>query len=343
MSTSGRTLVAPPPSGDATGVTDYGLLQGLINTGGAVILGGGDYKVSQPLLPKGGTKLVGQGRYGIGDYTPVASNYTRLMPGTSFPTGAGDGVIMGSSSVTSGVEDVILQDLCVDVADTGTSIHALVLPDNSGAKDCRWVVDRCCFRQATGFNLYVGANWRAFHARDTIFDTNNVGYNVEIAGSDFRLVRCQIGNGKTSNIHVRNSIGTIRDCDIYGAANHGVVFDNATGGNFLTGGSVDHNGQHGVYIVNGVGSLSILGVVFHTNSETTNNAANHINNLNATAGLVNALGCLFNPVDSPVVNKATWCISDAVAGGTNDGGGATAGTGSNVFVAGSTVSGYKSQ
>lgn len=343
MSTSGRTLVAPPPSGDATGVTDYNLLQGMIDVGGVMILGGGDYKISQPLLPKGATHLKGQGRFGSGDVPPPTTNYTRILPGTSFPQASSDGLMMGSSSVTSGVENVVLEDLCLDGNLFGTSVYGLVLPNNSGNQDALWVLERVCIRKAAFTNLFVGSNWRALHAHNCEFYDNGTDQNILVDGSDTRFDHCTIGGGAKSNLYLNNSILSVTACDIYGAANQGVFIKSTDGGVQITDGSLDRNSQDGILIQAGASGVSIKGVAFHSNGAAANNTYGHINNQETTTGLVSAIGCLFLANDAGYANKCSYAIINAVANGINDGGGVTAGSGSNVFVTGSTVSGYKSQ
>lgn len=264
------------------GVTDdTAAIQAAINAAGAPVYFPPGVYLSGRLDMRVGTVLVGAQQSNYAYPTPSAqSSVLKLKDATN------DHLIHGSV----GVANVQIHNLGFDGNKANNTSGDLIhIDDDTGGHDTAWHIVDCYLDNAAGEGIYIGTSRQAVKVNRT-WIMQSAGSGVNIQGSDTGLDTVLIGLSGTNGVTIGAGAWVIRltDCDIWSSTLAGI--DSSAGASMVTihGCGIDRHKRQGLIV--GGGSVSVLGCLFHSNSQETNNTYAHIL---ISGGAVAVVGTIF--------------------------------------------------
>ncbi|MEU9405629.1 glycosyl hydrolase family 28-related protein [Streptomyces sp. NPDC048281] len=308
---------AAPYGAVGDGVTDdTAAIQAAINAGGVTYFPPGVYLVST-LEAKLGMVLVGAMRSAYAYPVPATQSSTlKLKSGTN-------GHLIHAAT---GINNVQIRDLAFDGNKASNTSGDIIHLDDATAQDTSWHLSDCYLDNSPHDGLFVGSGRQAVKAsRCWIMRSANNG--VSLNGADGGLQSVLIGLSGANGVYIGAWVQHLTDCDIWSSTANGVLCDNVNMVSLVNCG-IDRHQQAGL-VVQGGGSASAVGCLFHSNSQSANNSYPHIS---ITAGTVSVIACQFG-YDS-LANNPSW--------GIQAGSGTTVLEYGNRIATGSVVQGYVS-
>jgi hypothetical protein len=297
------------------GVTDdTTVIQAAIDTGKPIYFPPGTY-LTGTLHAKLGTVLMGSMRSAYAYPVPAAQSSTlKLKSGTN------SDLLHGAT----GINNVQIRDLAFDGNKAGNSSGDIIHLDDATAQDTSWHIVDCYLDNAAHDGLFIGTGRQAVKAQRTwIMRSANNG--VTLNGADAGLDTVLIGLSGANGIYIGGWVEHLSNCDIWSSESNGVVCDNVNQITLVNCG-IDRHKQAGLVVQNG-GAVSVIGCMFHSNSQQTNNTYPHIS---VTGGAVTVIGTQFGY--DGLANNPDWAIKPVGSVAVLDWG--------NRVLTGSTVQGY---
>lgn len=267
---------------------------------GAVIVPPGNYVIDGLALPSGAILqgLTGLSYYGAVPTVPAPDLVSRLILKSSSSSPLLSPDDSGSIRATA----VRIRDLMLDC--NGVAQPAISIPDQNSSIPRFWNIERCYIRNiggSTGYGVYVGHFNTGCLMRDCVVfngtSGSRAGWNgVGWYGSDGLMDHCFIGYFANVGLYVLGG-----SSDVTFVVRDSGIFTNSTGivcgggGIVITGSSVDHNYNDGIYIGNS--PVNITDTTFHSNSRDADNTWAHVN-IAADDLQVTVKGCRIAPRDS---------------------------------------------
>jgi hypothetical protein len=260
------------------GVTDdTSAVQAAINSGTVIYFPAGTYLVGTLTLQPG-TVLIGDGSGGV--FEPVPAT---MMSTLKLKNGTNGSLLLGPAH-TSWVR---IRDLHLDGNKANNTAGDLIHLDDSTAQDTAWHIIDCTLDNSPHDGIYIGSGRQAIKVNRTwiMRSTNN---GITLNGADCGLDTVLIGLSGSNGVYIGASVEHLSNCDIWSSTANGVLCDNVNMVT-LTNCGIDRHQQSGL-VVQGGGAVDVLGCMFHSNSQATNNTYPHIS---VTGGAVTVLGTQF--------------------------------------------------
>lgn len=280
---------------------DTAAIQAAITAGGnagiPVYFPPGIYRISGSLNASAGTVLQGANSGGFG--VVIAESLVSTIAAMANMNAP---LILGAQ----GAAHVRIRDLHLDCnKNNNTSTVGISLTDVGTAEEAQWRIENCFIEAAASYGIYVGSGRRAVKIRytDIMYCSTGVRFN----GSDGEINASIVGSCTVDGIGVGAPVTRILNCDIFGNTQNGVDVFSSINQVLISGNGIDRNGANGVYLASSVSTVSIINNDFHSNSQTTNGGAHHINVQTNTIGAANIIGNVFGS-DSGITNAAGYAI-----------------------------------
>ena len=273
------------------GVTDdTATIQAAIDTGKPIYFPPGVYLVGT-LEAKLGTVLIGSMRSAYAYPVPAAQSSTlKLKSGTN-------GNLLHAAT---GINNVQISNLAFDGNKAGNTSGDIIHLDAATAQDTSWHIADCYLDNAAHDGLYIGSGRQAVKANRTwIMRSANNG--ITLNGADAGLDTVLIGLSGANGIYIGGWVEHLSNCDIWSSESNGVVCDNVNQVTLANCG-IDRHKQAGLVVQNG-GAVSVIGCMFHSNSQQTNNTYPHIS---VTGGAITVIGTQFGY--DGLTNNPDWAI-----------------------------------
>lgn len=276
-------------AGDGT-TDDTAVIQAAIDTGKPIYFPPGVY-LTGTLHAQLGTVLMGSMR----------SAYAYPVPNTQSSTlKLKNGTNSNLLHAATGINNVQIRDLAFDGNKAGNTSGDIIHLDDATAQDTSWHIVDCYLDNSPHDGLYVGTGRQAVKAQRTwIMRSANNG--VTLNGADAGLDTVLIGLSGANGIYIGGWVEHLSNCDIWSSEANGVVCDNVNQIT-LSNCGIDRHKQAGLVVQNG-GAVSVIGCMFHSNSQQTNNTYPHIS---VTGGAVTVIGTQFGY--DGLTNNPDWAI-----------------------------------
>lgn len=330
-------------TGDGT-TDDTAVVQAAIDAGGPVYFpAGGRYVVSGLTLPSGACLLGGgMGGY-VKNYSPVNQP---VVPSSQRavlvlkPAANGHAV-----TIPVGTSNGLISNLEIDgnkANQSSGSGAGIYLADASQAEESQWKFNRVYVHDTRQHGLYIGVNRMGTQTHQSVYfqcgtsDTTG-GSGIVVKGSDATIDTCLVGVAWADSVLVQADVTRLVNSETFSnvltatTAGNGVTIADGVSRCVLNGNTFDRSAGHGVYMGFDAINNTLIGNVFHSNSQKTNGSAFHLIIKAGGGGTYNnlAIGNQFARNDPGASsNKPTYAIYV-------DTGAQLYGHGLNVFDAGS--------
>ncbi|MEU9333143.1 glycosyl hydrolase family 28-related protein [Streptomyces sp. NPDC048290] len=299
--------------GDGT-TDDTAAVQSAIDAGGVTYFPPGIYAVGT-LHARLGMVLRGLTRSAYAYPVPATQSSTLKLR-----TGTNGHLIVGAD----GINNVQISDLAFDGNKANNTSGDIVHIDAASAQDTSWHLYDCYLDNSPHDGIFIGSGRQAVKiTRTWVMRSGNNG--VTLSGADGGLDAVLIGLSGSNGVYIGGSVEHLSNCDIWSSDGNGIICDNVNQVSLVNCG-IDRHKQAGL-VVQGGGAVTVVGCMFHSNSQQTNNTYPHIS---ATGGAVTVLATQFGYDGLP--NNPDWAIKPVGSAAVLDWG--------NRVLASSTVQGY---
>ena len=336
---------AGDPSGDVNKLVDIlnnrGYPYHILNTafaGGAKLDGVSDSTAAiqacwnaaaaagQPVIIPAGITFV------VTSLTWVAGLVVRGAYSGGFPAGS----VLGQASVlarkaSSNLDMIVVPDgvnygAIYDVNMDGnksqnTAGYGINIQDGVSGQECQIKIVRSYVHDNPYSNIYLGNNRRANHLFDSIFNQSATGDGVTVAGSDNKILMCEIGsngragvaigtqqtqNWSASGTPFASDVTLVSGCDIF-LNQVGVAVAQFAQQAVVTDNGIDRNAKQGITVYDG-NTSQLIANALHTNGTSADNTYGHID-VGPGVTQVGINNNTFGPLDTGFTNKASYAVA----------------------------------
>jgi len=340
-----RTAGSGNPPQDMNDLVDYasqgGYAYSILNTafaGGAAIDGTSDSTAAiqacfaaaaaagQPAFIPAGVTFI------VTSLTWVAGLVVQGVYSGGFPAGSvpGQSSVLGRKAssnqdlivVPDGTNYGAIYDVGLDGNKSqNTAGYGINIQDGAAGQECQIKLIRCYVHDNPYSNVYLGNNRRANHLTDCIFNQSATGDGVTIAGSDNKILMCEIGsngragvcigtqqtqNWSASGSPFASDVTVVSGCDIF-LNQVGVAIAQYAQQAVVVANGIDRNALQGVTVYDG-DTHQIMANALHTNGTLTNNTYGHID-VGPGVTQVGINNNTFGPLDSGFTNLPSYAVT----------------------------------
>lgn len=278
------------------GVTDdTAAVQAAIDAGGVTFFPAGTYLITG-LQARLGMTLEGPARSG---YIPSSSGQAATL---KLADGTNDDLLNGADQISN----VTIRSLNFDGNKAANTSGNIINLESGSAQDTAWHIVDCFLDNSANDGISIGSGRQAVKvSRTWIMRSDNNGITANGADGGYESVL--IGLSGANGIYIGAWVQHLTGCDIWSSGANGILNDNAHMVS-VTNCGIDRHQQSGVVVQTG-GSVSIMGCLFHSNSQAADATYPHIA---VGAGQVAVIGNTF--ATDGFVNNPNYGVN--ITGGT---------------------------
>lgn len=200
--------------------------------------------------------------------------------------------------------------------------NGINIADALAAQEAQWRLVDVEVYNASTTGIYIGNYRQAMYTEQTRV-TASGNYGMYIAGSDGTYIKPLAATSGIDNIFIATlaNVTRIVGGDVWSATGNGINIS-STNNVTIEGTGIDHNGKNGITI-NGTGNVSLVGNIFHSNSQSANNTYSDVSVDSQISDFNTTIESnTFGPLDGGITNKRKYAVdthgNNVLSGGNVD-------------------------